>query len=129
MSKLQTEITLSTTEAEYVALSHAMRETLPFIELVQEINMYLKLNDSIEQALTKCTVFEDNNGCIELATCPKLRPRTKHIAIKYHHFREKVQSGMFKVRRIDTNDQEADIFTKALPPKLFESLRKRLNGW
>ena len=57
VSKLQTEITLSTTEAEYVALSHAMRETLPFIGLAQEINTYLKLNDSIEHALTKCTVF------------------------------------------------------------------------
>ena len=68
------------------------------------------MNDNID-ALTKCTVFEDNNGCIELATCPKLRTCAKHIAIKYHHFRDKVQSGIIKVKKIDTKNQEADIFT------------------
>eukprot|EP00957_Ditylum_brightwellii_P008323 630092-Ditylum_brightwellii.AAC.1 len=52
----------------------------------------------------RCTVFEDNNGCIELAKCPRMRPRTKHIAIKYHHFRSKVKDGSIRIERIDTHD-------------------------
>ena len=35
-----------------------------------------------------CKLFEDNNGALELAKAPRYRPRTKHIAVKYHHFRE-----------------------------------------
>jgi hypothetical protein len=40
-----------------------------------------------------CKVFEDNEGAIEIAKVPKMRPRTKHLNIKYHHFREEVRKG------------------------------------
>ena len=127
-SRLQTEIALSTTESEYIALSKAMRETLPLMELMKEIyevfNMTMELKPNI-----KCTVFEDNNGCIELAKCPRLRPRTKHIGTKYHHFRSKVKEGRVEVLKIDTKDQQADIFTKALPRDQFVKLRKLICGW
>ena len=74
---------LSTTEAEYIALSHAMRELIPFRSLVLEFQERLQY---ISSATTiSCKVFEDNNGALELANKPKFRPRTKHIGIKYHH--------------------------------------------
>ena len=41
-------------------------------------------------------VFEDNNGALEMANKPKFRPRTKHIGIKYHHFRDRVRCGKFR---------------------------------
>jgi hypothetical protein len=69
-------------------------------------------------------VFEDNNGALELATAPKMRPRTKHIAIKYHHFRSSVDSGAVL---IDTKNQIADIFTKVLARIDFERLRVMLS--
>ncbi len=63
--------------------------------------------------------FEDNSGALELARLPKMRSRTKHIAVCYHHFREHVHAGKIKVYTIDTKDQPADIATKALAQDLF----------
>ena len=84
-SKLQSEISLSTTEAEYVALSQSMRDTIPLMALIKELTEVLPI--ITEKAKVHCTVFEDNNSCIELVKCPRMRPRTKQIGLKYHHFR------------------------------------------
>jgi hypothetical protein len=46
-------------------------------------------------------------------------PRTKHIALKYHHFRELISNGKVKIHLIRTHDQIADIFTKALDKATF----------
>jgi hypothetical protein len=83
-SKLQTEIALSTTESEYIALSTTeseyialsqaiMREVIPLMEIRKDINAALQLKEVTP--VIKCTVFEDNNGALELATAPKMRPR------------------------------------------------------
>ena len=127
VSKLQTECALSTREAEYIALSQAMRDVIPTVQLLKEFSETFSLDS--KQPTIKCTLFEDNNGAIELATAPKMRPRTKHIALKYHHFREHVRNGTVKIQRIDTAEQIADIFTKPLPESVFEYLRKKLMGW
>jgi hypothetical protein len=127
-SKLQTEITLSTTESEYVALSHAMREAIPMMDLLNKIKESIRILGH-DKAEFKCKVFEDNEGCIELAKCPRIRPRTKHIAIKYHHFRSKVLDGSVDISPISTDDQQADIFTKNLPKKKFLDMRMLICGW
>ncbi len=132
-SKLQTEIALSTTEAEYIALSYAMRSLLPVQALFQEVQSH-GFDLQLPASKVHCTVFEDNAGCIELATAPKIRPRTKHIALKYHHFRSHVKTtsnpdGTVTIAYIPTKDQQADIFTKDLPQALFEHLRIRIMGW
>ena len=126
-SKMQTEIALSTTESEYIALSQSMRDVIPLLDLINELMNVIKMERTAP--IVHCTVFEDNNSCIELVKCPKMRPRTKHISIKYHHFRSKVKAGLITVERIDTLDQIADIFTKSLDEKQFIKLRKELNGW
>ena len=69
-----------------------------------------------------CKAFEDNRGTLELAMVPKMRPRTKHINIKYHHFREHVRLGKITVLPIDTKDQVADLLTKPLIQNLFLKL-------
>jgi hypothetical protein len=84
VSKLRTEVALSTTEAEYIALSQSMRDLIPMRRLLQEAGSALNLDFS-KPATIHSTVFEDNNGAICLASSPKMSPRTKHIAIKYHH--------------------------------------------
>ena len=61
-NKPQTEIALSTTESEYIALSQARREVLHFINLVKEINAVFPLN--LKEPKFHCKVFEDNNSCI-----------------------------------------------------------------
>ena len=72
-SKLQTEIALSTLEAEYIALSTAMRDLLPMRRMLLEIGTKMKLA-FVEQGMLHSTVFEDNNGALGLATSPKLTP-------------------------------------------------------
>jgi hypothetical protein len=64
-----------------------------------------------------------------MASTPKIRPRTKHINIKYHHFRESVHQGIIRIERIDTTQQQADIFTKPLMERIFIYLRKLIIGW
>jgi hypothetical protein len=129
VSKLQTEIALSTTEAEYIALSQAIRELLPMRALFQEVGTTLKLKCAIPTILHS-TVFEDNNGALSLATSPKISPRTKHIAVKYHHFRSKIGSDKgIIIQRVDTKEQKADIFTKGLGAQQFDYIRRLVMGW
>jgi hypothetical protein len=76
-----------------------------------------------------CTAFEDNSGAFEMARSPKMRPRTKHLNIKYHHFRDEVNAGNIIIEQVETADQQADIFTKALGNILFKKFRKLIMGW
>jgi len=126
-SKMQTEIALSTTESEYIALSTAMREVIPFLNLMKEIADIFGL--LTRKPVFRCTVWEDNESCITVAKSPKFTPRTKHIAIKYHHFRRFVSDETLIVKSIDTAEQIADIFTKPLTKKSFCHLRQKLMGW
>ena len=80
---------------------------------LNEISKHLPID--LDCTKLHCKIFEDNNSCIELVKFPKMRPRTKHIGLKYHHFRSKVKEGMISVHYISTHKQVADICTKALP--------------
>ena len=130
-SKVQGEVALSTTESEYIAISAATREVLPLIELMEELHEQGIIEQDIKPTM-RCRVFEDNSGAIELATSvksPKLRPRTKHINTKYHHFRQQVQEGRIVVQAIRTEDMLADILTKVVNEETLLRLRPRIMGW
>jgi hypothetical protein len=127
-SKLQTEIALSTTEAEYMALSMAMRELIPLVRLFTEAKKK-GIDVDVNKAVIKCTVFEDNEGAAEIATVHKFRSRTKHIHLKYHHFREHVKSGLVRIEKVSTEAQLADVFTKPLGLVLFLRHRLSIMGW
>ena len=127
-SKLATTIALSSTESEYECLSSALRETIPLMRIVQEMNSKgFGFKDTIPKV--HCRVFEDNNGALEIATNHKIRPRTKHINVKFHHFHQHVKSGLIKILPIDTKDQLADILTKPVDISILRKLRKKLMGW
>jgi len=135
VSKLQTEIALSTTEAEYQALSTCMRDVLPLRTLIQELATHsfiddMKLQNShIFSGHLQSTIYEDNKSCLTLATSDTFRARTKYLSIKYHHFRDHVLNGTIKVQHIDSTHNLADIFTKPLTRHKFEFLRRLLLGW
>ena len=78
-SKLQTEVALSTTEAEYIALSQSMREVIPIIHLMDELKPLIDFYNPTPEI--RCKLFEDNRSCIIVAESARLTPRTKHIAI------------------------------------------------
>jgi hypothetical protein len=140
-SKLQTQIALSTMEAEYIALSLAMRELIALREILKDIYVNVLVDpkglDKINYTtvaktfgkLPQSIVHEDNEACLKFASIPKMSPRTKHIAIPYHFFRSKIEELEIKVIAINTNNQLADQFTKGLPQPKFVADRKKLMGW
>jgi hypothetical protein len=131
-SKLQTKIELSTAEAEYIAMSHALRDTIPIQNLVKEVSCLFHLPEPITDFCI--TVHEENLSAISMAESLKFTPCTKHIAIKYHHFPSRVptsfnKSGDIKLKYILTKQQLADILTKPLDDDSFFKLRHMLCGW
>lgn len=126
-SKLQTEIAFSTTESEYIALSQSLRDVIPLMGLLHELQPVLSITQ--DSPTVHCTVFEDNKGCIDLVNAPKMRPRTKHIALWYHHFRSFVRDKTISIQYVETLLQLADIFTKGLSHVQFSKLRMMIIGW
>ena len=106
-SKLQNLVTLSTTEAEYVSLSEGLRETIPVMDFLEEIAR-LDFTQVVRKTVVRCKAFEDNEGTLKLVLVHKLRPRTKHINSKYHHFRSHVRTGRITIHAIDTKEQIVD---------------------
>jgi hypothetical protein len=117
-SKMQTEIALSTTEAKYLSLSTALREVIPLIELLTELKKKVDTN-IINLPDVHCRLFEDNSGEHELVITPKMHPRTKHINVKYHHFRSYVERKLISIKKVTSEHQLADILTKPLAQELF----------
>lgn len=128
-SKMQNTIALSTTEAEYTALSASLREVIYLLNLVKEFKEHGIEIPSPNVPKAMCRVFEDNVGALELANNPKLRPRTKHLSVQLHHFRHYVETKEIIIEKVATKHQLADIFTKPLPKDAFQYLRSRIVGW
>lgn len=129
-SKRIQEICLSTMESEYISLSMAMRSLVYLRGLLFEIDssFNVKLGDRISAI---STVFEDNTPAQILATTdpPRMTPRSKSLAVKYHWFRSHLSSSTIVVKHVGTHDNVADIFTKALPFEPFTRHRRTLCGW
>lgn len=104
-SKQQQIVALSSTEAEYIALSSTVREALWTLQLQNEICQ--KSNGAF-------TIYCDNQSAIKLASSDAYRPRTKHIDIRLHHVRDQLQAGVIELQYIPTEAQVADSLTKAV---------------
>ena len=127
-SSLQTEIALSSTESEYTGLSYALRDAIPIMELLKEMQQKgLPVYRPTPQV--KCKVYEDNSGALEMANNPKFRPRTKHINCRMHHFRDYVERKEIEVFPIGTAEQLADYLTKPVNEEILLKLRKIVMGW
>ena len=129
-SSMQGEITLSSTESELVGLSAGLRTTIPLQNILNE--MKDKGFDILpEGPVIHCKAFEDNNGALAIAKVPKMRPRIKHINLKYFHFVEYTSrdDAPFSFEKIDTEEQPADMLTKPLAIGPLSRHRKWLLGW
>jgi hypothetical protein len=128
-SKLQCDSALSSTEAEYVAISEAYRVLLLLMDLMLEEAKSRGVHIEVGPPVIRCKTIEDNLGALELARLPKMRPRTRHINVKYHHFREAVAKGRLSICHVPSEKQLADIMTKNLPRDQFQYLRGEVMGW
>jgi transposase InsO family protein len=115
---------LSTTESEYVAASEATREIVWTRRLLQEIGF---------EQTSPTSLLCDNQGAVKLVKNPELHKRTKHVDVRYHFIREKEDEGEIVTSYVDSENQLADMFTKALDTTRFTKLRheigmEKLNG-
>lgn len=117
ISKKQTSISLSTTEAEYIAAAECCTQ----IEWMKQTLLDIKV------MFTEPTViYCDNTSAISLSKNPVQHSKAKHIPIKYHYLREQVGNKNIRLEYICTAEQVADIFTKPLNREVFERLRQML---
>ena len=119
-SRTQKSVTLSTTEAEYVAMGDGVKEAL-FVHGVLEFL-------SPGKKLRGIRVLEDNEGAIALAENPISSSNSKHIDVRHHFLSELVENEKITVEHVSSEDQHADILTKALPSVAFIAHRNFLLG-
>ena len=131
-AKRQTAIALSTMESEYQALSTGMRHLVHMRGLLSEIGAYFAVGKTGSAISTiKSTVWEDNRAAQILATTdpPRLTPRSKSMAVKYHWFRSHLSPSSIVIKPVGTNENMADALTKPLPREKFLMARLALSGW
>lgn len=116
-SQKQSSVSLSTTESEFVAACYATCELMATLKLLRELGRH-------DEAPIRLMV--DNQSAISLIRNPNARSRIKHIDIKFKFVQEKEAEGIIKTHYISSNDQVADILTKALPNDLFENCKANL---
>ena len=130
-SKLQPCIATSTMEAEYTALSMALRVAIPFMDVCRYFVERFRPARGSNLITFKTTVHEDNMGALTLAKLEPGRstPRSKFYAIKMHWFRSYLKPKEIELEYIKSKQQKADIFTKALTTAEFLRARKLTCGW
>ncbi|SCZ95651.1 BZ3500_MvSof-1268-A1-R1_C118g00644 [Microbotryum saponariae] len=109
-SKRQTRVADSTTDAEYLALSHAGKEAIYLNQLLSELHVC---------PIAAAHIFTDNEAAAAVAHDPVRTSGTRHIRLREHFVRDMVNRGDISLSHVGTADMVADVFTKALGPKIF----------
>ncbi|GJW34208.1 retrovirus-related pol polyprotein from transposon TNT 1-94 [Tanacetum coccineum] len=115
-SKKQRSTAISTTEAEYIAMSGCCAQILWMRSQLKDYGFLFN----------KIPLYCDNKSAIALSCNNVQHSRSKHIDIRHHFIREQVENGVVELYFVETNYQLADILTKALPRERFEFLLPRL---
>ncbi|KAK8928931.1 hypothetical protein KSP39_PZI017248 [Platanthera zijinensis] len=119
-SKKQTMVARSSAEAEYRAMM-AVTSEITWLESFL-VDLGVKLS-------SPSTLFYDSQAAIYIAKNPVFHERTKHIEVDCHFVREKVQAKELKLEHVPASGQVADIFTKALPRKLYYQFLSKLGAY
>ena len=113
----QKSISLSSTEAEYYSLTHALKEAI-WIHLLLSLLSF--------PSISPFPLLSDNQSACALANNSAITSRSKHIDICHHFIRDHIADGTFCIHWVPTLDMPADIFTKPLPLPLFLKHRASL---
>ena len=106
---------LSTCEAECVAMCASVQESIFLRSLYHDFT-------GLDQECVK--IHADNQGAIKLASNPVFHKRTKHIDVRYHFIREKVEQGVVKFIYVPSERNEADVMTKPVSRQKLRDLLK-----
>jgi hypothetical protein len=113
-SSKQSTIADSTTESEYIAINEAAKEAMWIRKFIGDLGVVPTILDPVE-------IFCDNMSAVVLAQEPRSQKRTRHILRKYHYVRQVVADKDIVISRVDTSENLADPFTKALPQAKHEA--------
>ncbi|XP_044741904.1 secreted RxLR effector protein 161-like [Chrysoperla carnea] len=116
-SKKQPTVALSTTEAEYMALSATVQEALWLRNFMKEL-------DGKEAEPTK--IYCDNKSAIDLAAIANYRPRTKHIDVRHHFIRQHILNNEIILSPVGTREMTADVLTKGLPREAHQNCIEKM---
>lgn len=114
----QSCVSLSSTEAEFIALSDACQEAIWLQRLLGDLHQNIALPTVIN---------EDNQSCLKIVKEEKFSNRTKHIDTKLHFVKDHIDNGFIKCNYCPTEEMIADLFTKPLPISKHINLRSRCN--
>ena len=109
-------VSLSTTEAEYIALIEGAKELI-------WLQCLFGVFDCPQQG---SALYCDSKSAIDLAKNAVSHSRTKHIEVRYHFIRSKLEEGKLQVLKINTKENPADALTKVVPREKFEFCRTSL---
>ena len=110
-SKAQRGVTLSSSEAEYVAISEAVKEIKFIYYFLQGIGIDIELS---------IIVKTDNIGAMFMAQNSSSGVRTRHVDTRYHYIRENVEDGIIKIEFVKSMENDSDIFTKNVTQEIYE---------
>jgi hypothetical protein len=116
-SRKQSNIALSTAEAEYIAACSASCEAIWLQKL---------LTGLFDLEMEATTILCDNQSCIKMTENPVFYDKSKHIEIRYHYIHDMVQRGAIKLQYVSTDEQVADVLTKPLSQVKFEHFQDKL---
>lgn len=117
-SKKQKVVALSSAEAEFQRIARGLTEVLWLRKLLAEIGFPVK---------GTCRINCDNKAAISISENPVQHDRTKHVEIDRHFIKEKLDTGAVVFPFVKSEDQHADILTKAITGKAFEHVLNKLN--
>ena len=103
-SQLQSVVSLSTTEAKYMATTEAIKEGVWIQGLLQELGLFKGVT----------TVFSDSQSAVRLCKSSVFHNRTKHVEVRYHFIRDKVTEGVIRVEKVPTEENPVDFSTKVV---------------
>jgi len=123
-SRKQSCVSLSSCEAEYYSISCGAKEILETNKLIFELENGQRYEDTSQ--MKAVMIYEDNQSCIKSLQNDIVPPNLRHIRIRYHWIKEKIQSGDIKIAYVDTKNQLADCFSKCLGPSKFQQAKLKL---
>ncbi|KAG6383222.1 hypothetical protein SASPL_157029 [Salvia splendens] len=116
-SRKQPIVTLSTTEAEFVAAAACSCQAVWMKRILKELGY---------EGSEETTIFCDNSSTIKLSKNPVMHGRSKHIDVRFHFLRELAREGVVQLKHCGTQEQMADVLTKPLKLESFQRLRDQL---
>jgi len=117
LSKKQPVVALSTSEAEYIALSYAVQEAIWLKSLLTSVGVVVD---------KPIIIKEDNQGAIAIAKDPVKHTRAKHIDIRFHFLRDVIKRGDIELEYCSTENMTADILTKPVSKNKFVKCRDEM---